>query len=163
MTSLPQVRDTEDEALAYAKQRLVEYRVGFSREAGRAFARSMLKDYALSHQFGMSNVKHAARSGGEDAHLALIDLITEFNARGQLLPPQLADYNIDAHNPHLPPRPPGPRKADHLVRNLLFVLLIADLADMFGLHWVRNRQSKSPKPHTRSPVAASDTNFSLPF
>jgi hypothetical protein len=111
MTNLPQPRDVEAEALAYARQLLAEYGELLSPKNSRIVSREFLKDYALSHPFNLSSLMHDARAGWEDAHLALVEMIAEFAGSGRLPPPQLASYTIDALNPDLPPRPRGPNKA----------------------------------------------------
>jgi hypothetical protein len=152
MTALPQVSNIEAQAVALAKQRLSELSDGFSSEAGQAFARNMLKAHALLTPFGMSNIMHDARCGSELDHRVLVELIADYNRRGEKLPPQLATYDIDAHNPYLPPRIPGRKKANHVVRNMMIVLIIDELTQKFGLRAVRNRASKAP---ARRPSACS--------
>jgi hypothetical protein len=144
MTTLPQVSDIEAQALAFAKDRLTEFPEGFSRENNRIFAREMLKDYARYTPFGMSNLMHDARCGSEDAHLVLVEMIADCNRKGEMLPPQLASYNIDAHNPYLPPRPPGPKKSSTILRNIIICWIVDELVQNFGLSAVRSRTSKAP-------------------
>jgi hypothetical protein len=152
MTTLPQVPDIEAQALAFAKDRLTEFPEGFPRENNRIFAREMLKDYARYTTFGMSNLMHDARCGWEDAHLALVEMIADYNRRGEMLSPQLASYNIDAHNPYLPPRSPGPKKSSTILRNIIICWIVDELVQNFGLRAVRSRTSKAP---VRRPSACS--------
>jgi hypothetical protein len=147
MTNLPQPRDVEAEALAYARQLLAEYGELLSPKNSRIVSREFLKDYALSHPFNLSSLMHDARAGWEDAHLALVEMIAEFAGSGRLPPPQLASYTIDALNPDLPPRPRGPNKANQVTRNILVVSMVSALLERFepfGLRAVRNRQAKAP-------------------
>jgi hypothetical protein len=145
MTNLPQVRDVEAEALAYAKQLLAEYGALLSPENSRTFSRLMLKNYALSHPLNLSNLIYDAKAGWEDAHLALIELIAEFEGSGRWKPPQLVSYTIDALNPNLPPRPRGPNKANQVTRNIVVVVVVSALVERFGLRAVRNREARAPE------------------
>jgi hypothetical protein len=111
MTALPRVSDIEAQAVALAKQRLSELSDGFSSEAGQAFARNMLKAHALLTPFGMSNIMHDARCGSELDHRVLVELIADYNRRGEKLPPQLATYDIDAEILFKQPQPPHYRRA----------------------------------------------------
>jgi hypothetical protein len=79
MTTLPQERNVEAEALVYTKRRLTELSDGFSSEAGRAFSRNMLKAHALLNPFGMSNIMHDARCGSELEHQVLVPLHSDFD------------------------------------------------------------------------------------
>src|SRR5262245_34766204 len=145
MTSLPQMSDIEAQAVGYATDWLTEFRDLFCREINRIFVREMLKDYARFHPFGMSNLMHDARNGWEDAHLALGEMIVDYQRKGEQLPPQLASYCIDLLNPHLPPRLRGPNKASSITRNIVIVAVVDELVQRFGLHAVRSRSSKAPR------------------
>jgi hypothetical protein len=144
MMYLPQPRDVEAEALAYARQLIAEYGELLNPKNSRTFSREMLKDYARCHPFNLSSLMHDARAGWEDAHIALVEMIAEFAASGRLPPPQLASYTIDALNPYLQPRPRGPNKASQVARNILVVSMVSSLVERFGLRAVRNRQAKTP-------------------
>jgi hypothetical protein len=86
----------EVEALKYAKEcvrfmhtdslRATGYS-SFSKEGSRLISRRVLKAYAMMSPFTMDEMVTYAMAGWHDAHEALGELISEFHARGQQLPP----------------------------------------------------------------------------
>jgi hypothetical protein len=154
----------EAAALALAQQRVAEYRsMGlFQRDAGHVVLRGFMKEFALSHPFHMSTLKDYARRGWEDARLVLDELLAEHAGRGQL-PPQLADYVIDRVHPSLP-RPRGPQKATHIVRDIVLVGTVSEVAHRFGLKPTRNKLSRG-NPSVRASacsIVAAALKLELP-
>jgi|SRR5262249_8486816 len=152
MTTLP-ATTVEAEALTYAKQcvrfmhtdslRATGYS-WFSKEGSRLLSRRVLKAHAMTNPFTMDEIVTCAMAGWHDAHEALGELISEFQARGQQLPPQLAAYDIHAWHQRLSP-PRGRRKSDNATRNICAALIIEVLCKRFGLKATRTRQSKRPE------------------
>jgi hypothetical protein len=67
----------------------------FTKEGSHRFTRQFLKGYAMSPSpFAMAEIVAEAMAGWHDAHEALGELISEFHARGQELPPQLASTRL---------------------------------------------------------------------
>jgi hypothetical protein len=143
----------EAEALTYAKEcirfmhtdslRATGYS-SFSKEGSRLLSRRVLKAYAMTSPFTMDEIVTYAMVGWHDAHEALGELISEFHARGQQLPPQLATYDIHAWHRRLASSR-GRRKSDNVTRNICAALIMDALCQRFGLKPTRNRQSKRPE------------------
>lgn len=157
-TTLPAIRDTDIEleaaALAYTKEcvrfihtdsvRLIGCS-WFTKEGGHNLTRRILKQYAMTNPFTMDEVITDAMAGWSDAHWALGELITEFQARGQQLPPQLVSYDIHAwRTQHPSARHGGRERADHATRNLVAAVIIRAVVEHFGLRATKSRQSKRP-------------------
>jgi hypothetical protein len=151
MTNLPAMIETE--ALTYAKEcvrfmhtdslRTSGYS-WFSKEGSRRLSRRVLKAYAMTGPFTMDEMVTCAMAGWHDAHEALGELISEFHARGQQLPPQLAFYDVHAWNQRLSSSR-GRRKSDNATRNICIASIVDVLCKRFGLKATRNRQSKRPE------------------
>ncbi len=143
MITLPAL--DEADKVAYARALLAQWGELLTAGAGQGFSRTILKTYALTHPFNLSNIIEGAKAGWDDAHLALTELIAEYAGSGRQLPPQLAAYTIDVLNPNLPPRPRGPKKSAQVTRKILIVALVSILVERFpGTHAKRNRQSRAP-------------------
>jgi hypothetical protein len=170
MTNLPATR-VEAEALLYARKCVRYLHDGsvrgygvswFSKEGGRRLTRIFWKSYALHNQFTMDEVVASAMAGGHDEHEALGELITEFHARGQQLPPQLATYDVHAWNRRLS-SPPGRRKSDNVTRNLAFALVIDALVKHFGVKPTKNRAARRPaQRQSASSILAEALKQELP-
>jgi hypothetical protein len=125
MTRLPAPL-IETEGLKYAKEcvrlihtesiRLIGYS-WFSKEGSRWFSRRILKQHALSSPFTMDECVAYAMAGWHDMHETLGELISEFHARGQQLPPQLATYDIHAWHQRLSSLR-GRRKSDNVTHGI---------------------------------------------
>jgi hypothetical protein len=98
----------------------------------------------MTNPFTMDETVTDAMAGWHDAHEALGELISEFHARGQQLPPQLAAYDIHAWRRRLPSSR-GRRKSDNVTRNICIAFIMDVLCKRFGLKATRNRQSKQPE------------------
>jgi hypothetical protein len=143
----------EVEALTYAKEcirfmhtdslRATGYS-WFSKEGSRELSRRILKVHAMTSPFAMDEIVTYAMAGWHDAHEALGELISEFHARGQQLPCQLAAYDIHAWHRRLASLR-GRRKSDNVTRNICAALIVDALCKRFGLKATRNRQSKRPE------------------
>jgi hypothetical protein len=173
---LPAMRDTDIEldaaALAYTKEcvRFIHsdsIRLWscswFTKEGGHYLTRRFLKQYALINQFTMDEVYADAIAGWSHAHWALGELITEFQARGQQLPPQLAAYDIHAWRMQHPSNRGGRERADQSSRNIAAAVVMQEVVKHFGVKATRNRESKRPaKRRSAASLLAQALHEELP-
>ena len=131
MTQLPQT--IEAEALAYAKQRIIEFRQQNSttfgapyswltQQAGHALARQLLKSKALWHPNDMLWVIALARAGWKDADEALRELANEYIAVYKLPPVPLANYVMELNAGTI--HPPARQKASNFLRNVVILMIV---------------------------------------
>jgi hypothetical protein len=166
MTNLPATL-IEAEALAFAREWIARCREGdflglgyapLDKAAGHAFARRMIKGYALLHPLNMTEVADAARAGSDDADLALRELAAEMLDRGQPLPSVLASYTVEVLHPRLP-RLRGQKKAANLLQDVSVVALIMTLVERFGLSPRRNPASNHPSACSIAATALSEAGL----
>jgi hypothetical protein len=143
MTQLPATLDYEAELFAFAREWIAPFReegnfmdLGFAPlhpECGLAFARRIIKQYALMHPFNMDDIVKKAQAGWDEADLALRELIAEHVDRGKALPSILAAYNVQLLNPRgaPPAKPRGQKKASNIMRDIVITTLIMELIERF--------------------------------
>jgi hypothetical protein len=155
---LPAICDTDIDAaaLAYTKECVRFIHTDsvrlfgcswFTKEGGHHLTRRFLKQYALINQFTLDEIFTDAVAGWSHAHWALGELITEFQARGQQLLPQLAAYDIHAWRMQHPSNRGGRERADHVTRNIAAAVIMKAVVEHFGLKATKNKQSKRPARH----------------
>ena len=155
MSRLPLPTQIADEALAYAREwiadqlRLDPFGHGslLDQRHGTAWLKQHKKFQAMSHPYHMAEVMAEGRAGWAEAHDALIELKNEFLGRGQVPPPQLVAYNIEADHPHLRRRAHGAKKARQIFQNIVLVELVRNLLERFpSLNATRSRLSGKQTP-----------------
>jgi hypothetical protein len=145
----------EAEARACARKWLVErgeypdaFGLGVSvldPQLGGLWLREALKRIALVHPLNMMWVIDQAREGWDAAAAALSTLIIEMQSRGETLPTELLNYNMEVHREVMrgrPHRKRGPKKETHVFQDIIFAGLAADLVEQFDLKPTRNSVSK---------------------
>ena len=150
----------EVDALAFEKQSVAEMRDGFDPGAGRRVTLNLLMPWAMESPENMSALKADARAGSAEAHEALLKLINIFLGCGKPLPPQLADYQIDDNLARAQPRKRGPKKSSNVVRNVIFVAIVAETANRFGL--CPTRGPKAVRSHSAASLLAIALKEELP-
>jgi hypothetical protein len=150
----------EAEALQFAREWISRAQEGkfldlgyppLHRDAGRALARRMIKQYALMHPFNMTSVVDAAWVGCNDADLALRELAAEMLDCKEQLPAVLAAYTIKLLHPS--PRLRGQKKATNLLQDITIATLIMVLIEQFGLKPTRSQIGRKQRPSACSVVA----------
>jgi hypothetical protein len=101
-----------------------------------------------------------ARAGYDDAHLALVAMITERTNRHEPLPALLAGYNIELINGRTVRRPPGRQLADNLLQDIAVVGCMMGLMRLFGLKPTRYKYSRL-RPSAASVTARAMTEAGL--
>jgi hypothetical protein len=130
--------------------------------AGRAFARMIIKQWAGLHPFNMDQLVQLANAGWDDADLALREMIAEYVDRGKALPSVLAAYNVALLNPHRvrPARPHGRHKATNILQDIFIVTLAMELMVQFpGLKPTRSQNGKKRQPSACSNIAAAQAGL----
>jgi hypothetical protein len=159
MIQLPKTL-VEAEALRFAREWIARCQEGdflslgyppLHPDAGRAFARHMIKQYALTHPFNMTDVVDAAYGGSEDADIALRELVAEIIDRGEALPTVLGAYAVGLAHPS--PRLRGKKRATNILQDISIVTLIMELVEQFGLKPTRN--PLAPRPSACSIAATA--------
>ncbi len=154
MTSQLRATLVEAEALAFARAELDWLRDNPIRMFGvdvrfldtddaRRFVRQAMKDHALRHPTNMMKICDYARAGWDLADEALRELIIEFQDRREPLPTYLASYSMEVMRGGFR-HASGPKKADHLFRDIALMVVVENVAKKFGLNPTRNRASKRP-------------------
>ncbi len=144
----------EAEALAFARAELDWFRGNpislfgvdvrfFNAGDNRRFVRQTVKNYALRHPVNMMEIADYARGGWDIADETLRELIIEFQDRREPLPTYLASYSMDVMRGGFR-NAPGPKKADHLFRDIVLMMVVESVGKKFGLNPTRNRASKRP-------------------
>jgi hypothetical protein len=156
VTRLPIPTQVADEALAFAREWVAQqlkydpFGTGYSlldQRIGPAWLKHHFKIRAMSHPYHMAEVAAEGRAGWAEAHDALIELKNEFLARGQMPPPQLVAYNIEADHPHLRRRAHGAKKTRQIFQNCVLVVLVQELLVQFpSLKATRSRLSGKQTP-----------------
>jgi hypothetical protein len=104
--------------------------------AGEIFARQIIKARAMSGAEGMMRIIELARAGWDEADAALRELYVDFRHHRQDPPPELVTYSMEVL-PRPYRRSRGRRKSRNFLQDMMFGLLIAELAHKFGLHPTR--------------------------
>jgi hypothetical protein len=157
----------EVEALAFARKWIASCREGnfidlgvapLHPEAGRAFTRRLVKQYALMHPFNMDEIVKCAEAGWDDADIALRELVAEYVDRGEAMPAVLAAYNVRLINPNYvqPTKPHGKKKADNILKDMVVVTLVMELITRFPLEPTRFQLGRKRK-HSACSIAADVT------
>ncbi len=163
MTALPAPASAvaviiEEEALAYAQEMLNRYHGGgnpwspaspLTAEAGRATMRHLYRQAALLHPITRMNVIVAARNGDTAARDVLNTLIIEMKSDRRALPTELENYTMEVLAGGLH-QPPGPRRKDKLLRDLVIALVVAAVCDRYQLAPTRNTASRGRPAARRS-------------
>ncbi len=161
----------EQEALAFARDWIERCRAGdfgdgyapLHPEAGRAFTRRVIKNFALTHPFAMDHIVAAAGEGWDDADIMLRGLIAEYTSRHEPLPAPLASYNIRLINPQTqrPPKPRGRKMAGNVLADIVVAALIMTLLERFPLKPTRSQIGRKRKPSACSIAHAAMTEAGL--
>jgi hypothetical protein len=138
----------DEAALAFARQFIASMQEGefmglgctaVHPDAGHRVCRYIMKKYAERDDvFGagaMLRMMDYARAGWDDADIALREMIADHNRRHEPLPPFLETYNAEivlGLDPQARGQPGTPRAAN-LVQDLIFMVLMMELCDRFGL------------------------------
>jgi hypothetical protein len=156
MTRLPIPTQLAEEALAFARQWVADqlkvdpFGTGYSlldQRHGSAWLKQHFKIRAMSHPYHMAEVAAEGRAGWAEAHDALIELKNEFLARGQVPPPQLVAYGIEADHPHLRRRAHAAKKTRQIFQNIALGVLVYELLVRFpNLKATRSRLSGKQTP-----------------
>jgi hypothetical protein len=154
----------EAEALEFARDWIARGRegdflgLGYSPlhpDAGRAFLRRMIRQYALGPDRQMLTIIDCARAGWDDADLVLRDLILEYTNRGEPLPAFLATYNAEIVTGRIIPRPRGRKRAANLLQDISIVTLVLELIERFGLKPTRYQAGSKRRPSACSVAAGA--------
>lgn len=157
MTKLPATIQ-EAEALAYARElhvRHVEipmFGVAYdwkSDDAGRQFARDIIKRLAQHRPEHMIEMVERARQGLSVADEALRQLILEYQDRNEKMPTYLASYAMDIVAGFKPRRRPAQRRETHFFRDIRIAVFVLLVSERFNL-----------RP-TRSPTSSRESGCSI--
>jgi hypothetical protein len=163
MTNLPATM-VETEALQFAREWIVRFRDGtnpwsndsaLTADAGRAVTRHLMRQSALLHPINRLQLIAMARAGDTDARDVLRTVMIEIQSRGEPMPTELVNYNMELLHGGLH-QPPGPKRKDKLLRDLCIAMTVAAVHDRFGLSPTRNTASRgrpSARPSACSVVA----------
>jgi hypothetical protein len=173
MTKLPAIPDVEAEALAIAVQWFRYWREWrdagdpltehspLTADAGRAWARHILRIGAAGPVSSRLQLVAYARQGDPDAQAVVLQCILELQSRGEPLPTEFAAYNMDLAAGLLrSQQKSGPKKKDRMTRDWFVALAVALLLDRFGpagLMPTRNsRQRGRPSPRRSACALAAE-------
>jgi hypothetical protein len=173
-TNLPTLPATFDEAneaaaRAFARDRIAAatendiYNLGCSAadpEGGHRLVRRLLQHCALSNAGSMLWVVEIAAEYDE-ADIALRELIQEFHNRGEALPAYLAHYNDRILAGFVPSRPRGPKKAGHLLQDVILAFIVLELREKFGIRPTRSRDGNKRRASGCSIIAVLATDAGL--
>jgi hypothetical protein len=171
MTQLPAtyVKAVEVEALAFARDWIARMREGdfidlgcapLSPEAGRRLLRRLIQHYALLDARSMLAITEIAEHW-DDAHIAICDLILDFNNRHEPMPVFLENYNARIIAGHVSARPRGRKKATNFLQDFCLVYLIVELMGKFGLAARRYQYGKKRRESACSIVATAAAESGL--
>jgi hypothetical protein len=158
----------EAEALEFAREWIARGQEGdfiglgcapLHHDAGRAFARRLLGQFALLHPRNMLDLIETANAGWDEARFALVDLILEFTNRGEPLPAFLSTYNAHMVTGRVPPSPRGQKKSTNIVADIAIMVLIMELVERFGLKVRRNEASEHPSACSIVATALSEAGL----
>jgi hypothetical protein len=154
----------EADARAFAREMISRFHSGtnpwsadspMTAAAGRALLRHLTRQGVLLHPTNRLQIIAMARAGDTDADDVLRTLMIEIQSRGEQMPVELANYNMEILHGGLH-QPPGPKRKDKLLRDLCIAMTVAALCDRFGLNPTRNTTSRgraSARPSACSIVA----------
>jgi hypothetical protein len=134
MTKLP-MPQLEAEALTFARNHVAKWhRAGVATEdQSQAFLRDFLRLGLSLSAVARMKVIALARSGDAAAQTALRERIIEMQSRGQVLPVELQNYNMEVLHGGMGHARRGPKKVRKFLRNVGIALTVAGVQDRFGL------------------------------
>jgi hypothetical protein len=91
-----------------------------------------------------------ARLGLRDADAALRRIILEYQSRRELMPTELASYDMEVKTFGLPAPWAGPKKSSRLLRDMLIMTTVMAVVDKFGLP----RTKRSPLRRSACEIVA---------